>query len=34
MAERIPNARLKIIRGVGHACLLGDRVRLAEILSQ
>jgi pimeloyl-ACP methyl ester carboxylesterase len=33
MAERIPNARVKIIRGAGHACLLGDRVRLADILS-
>jgi pimeloyl-ACP methyl ester carboxylesterase len=34
MAELIPNARVKIVRGVGHACLLGDRVRLADILSE
>ncbi|HWP43285.1 MAG TPA: alpha/beta hydrolase [Blastocatellia bacterium] len=34
MAERIPNAQVKIIRGAGHACLLGSRVRLAEILSK
>ena len=32
MASRIPTATVKIIPGAGHACLLGDRVRLAEIL--
>jgi pimeloyl-ACP methyl ester carboxylesterase len=33
MAARMPNATLKIIKGAGHACLLGSRVRLAEILA-
>jgi pimeloyl-ACP methyl ester carboxylesterase len=32
MASRIPNAAVRIIPGVGHACLLGDRVRLADII--
>jgi 3-oxoadipate enol-lactonase len=34
MAARIPNAKIKIISGAGHACLLGNRVRLADILAQ
>ncbi|HEY7912753.1 MAG TPA: alpha/beta hydrolase, partial [Blastocatellia bacterium] len=32
MASRIPNAAVRIIPGVGHACLLSDRVRLADII--
>ena len=34
MAARIENAKVKIIKGVGHACLLGNRVRLAELLAE
>lgn len=34
MAARIPNATVKVINGAGHACLLGNRVCLAELLSQ
>lgn len=34
MAARIPNATVKIVEGAGHACLLGDRVRLAELLGE
>jgi len=34
MAERMANATVKIIRGAGHACLLGDRVRLDELLRE
>ena len=34
MAARMPNASVKIIEGAGHACLLGDRVRLAELLAR
>lgn len=34
MAARIPNAKVKIITGAGHACLLGNRVRLADILAE
>ncbi|HET9531774.1 MAG TPA: alpha/beta hydrolase, partial [Blastocatellia bacterium] len=34
MSARIPNAHVKIIKGVGHACLLGNRVRLSDILSE
>jgi pimeloyl-ACP methyl ester carboxylesterase len=34
MAARMPNATVKIIRGAGHACLLGSRVRLAELLAE
>jgi 3-oxoadipate enol-lactonase len=33
MAKRMPNSTVKIIRGAGHACLLGSRVRLAELLA-
>ena len=32
MATQMPNAIVKIIEGAGHACLLGDRVCLAELL--
>lgn len=34
MAERIPRATVRIIKGAGHACLLGNRVHLAEILAE
>jgi 3-oxoadipate enol-lactonase len=34
MAARMPNARVKIINGAGHACLLGGSVRLSEILAE
>ncbi|MCI0491047.1 MAG: alpha/beta hydrolase [Blastocatellia bacterium] len=34
MAERMPCATVKTIKGAGHACLLGNRVRLAEILDE
>jgi 3-oxoadipate enol-lactonase len=34
MAARMPNAIVRIIKGAGHACLLGDRVRLAELLAE
>lgn len=33
MAARMPNATVKIMKGTGHACLLGNRVRLAELLA-
>jgi 3-oxoadipate enol-lactonase len=33
MASRMPNATVKVIKGAGHACLLGSRVRLAELLA-
>jgi 3-oxoadipate enol-lactonase len=33
MAGRMPEAAVRIIKGAGHACLLGNRVRLAEILA-
>jgi pimeloyl-ACP methyl ester carboxylesterase len=32
MAERLPSAKVKIITDAGHACLLGDAVRLADLL--
>jgi pimeloyl-ACP methyl ester carboxylesterase len=34
MAARMPNAKVRIIKGAGHACLLGNRVRLAEMLAE
>lgn len=34
MAARMPNAAVRLIPGAGHACLLGDRVRLADILAE
>jgi pimeloyl-ACP methyl ester carboxylesterase len=33
MAARMPNARVKVIKGAGHACLLGSRVRLDNLLA-
>jgi 3-oxoadipate enol-lactonase len=34
MAARMPNARVRVIKGAGHACLLGGRVRLDELLAE
>jgi len=34
MAARMPNATIRIIKGAGHACLMGDRIRLADLLSE
>lgn len=34
MAARMPNAAVKVIKGAGHACLMGDRVNLAAILAE
>ena len=33
MAERVPRATVIRVKGAGHACLLGNRVHLAEILT-
>jgi len=33
MAARMPNARVKIVKGAGHACLLGNLARLDELLN-
>ncbi|HYV07436.1 MAG TPA: alpha/beta hydrolase [Blastocatellia bacterium] len=34
MAALMPNATVRLIPGAGHACLLGDRVRLSDILAE
>jgi pimeloyl-ACP methyl ester carboxylesterase len=34
MAARAPNADVKIIDGAGHACLLGNKVILADLLTE
>ena len=34
MASLMPNATVKIIKGAGHACLLGERVSLARLLHE
>jgi len=34
MAERLPNAKVRIITNAGHACLLGEAVRLADLLGE
>jgi pimeloyl-ACP methyl ester carboxylesterase len=34
MAERLPDAEVKIITNAGHACLLGDAVRLADLIHE
>ena len=34
MARRIPNAEVRVIRGAGHACLLGNRLRVADLLAR
>ena len=34
MAARMPNARVRVIEGGGHACLMGSRVRLDELLTE
>lgn len=32
MAARMPNASVKVLAGAGHACMLGDKLRLADFL--
>lgn len=34
MARRMPDAEVRVIKGAGHACLLGERVNLAQILCE
>ena len=34
MARRIPNSRMKALKGVGHASLLGNNVRIADLLAE
>ena len=34
MARRMPHAVVRVIEGAGHACLMGDRVNLAQILEE
>lgn len=34
MAALMPNARVCVIKGAGHACLLGNRVLLDEVLAR
>jgi len=34
MAERLPNAKVRIITNAGHACLLGEAVRLADLIRE
>src|SRR6185295_3296023 len=34
MAAWMPNATVRVIKGAGHACLMGDRVNLSEILAE
>jgi pimeloyl-ACP methyl ester carboxylesterase len=34
MAARIPGAEVKVINGAGHACLLGNKVILADLLAE
>ena len=33
MAAQMPNARVTVVKGAGHACLMGSRVRLDELLA-
>jgi pimeloyl-ACP methyl ester carboxylesterase len=33
MAARMPDSTVKVIKAAGHACLLGSRVRLADLLA-
>lgn len=34
MSARIPHSTVRIIEGAGHACLLGSRVQLSELLAE
>jgi pimeloyl-ACP methyl ester carboxylesterase len=34
MAARVADSEVRIIKGAGHACLLGDRVVLADIIAE
>ncbi len=34
MAALMPNSTVKVVKGAGHACLLGSRVRLADLLTE
>jgi pimeloyl-ACP methyl ester carboxylesterase len=34
MAARMPNARVRVVPGAGHACLLGDKVSICDLLDE
>jgi len=34
MASRMPNTTVRVIKGAGHACLLGNRVRVSDLLAE
>jgi pimeloyl-ACP methyl ester carboxylesterase len=34
MARRMPNAEVRVVKGAGHACLLGDRLRVSDLLAR
>jgi pimeloyl-ACP methyl ester carboxylesterase len=34
MSSRVPDATVKIVEGAGHACLLGNQVRLSQLLAE
>ena len=34
MAKQVPNAEVKVVKGAGHACLLGNKLRVADLLAR
>lgn len=34
MARRMPNAEVRVVKGAGHACLLGNKLRVADLLAR
>jgi len=34
MAARMPNATVRVVPGAGHACLLGDKVSVSDLLEE
>lgn len=34
MAEQMQDARVRVVKGAGHACLMGGLVRLDELLAE
>jgi pimeloyl-ACP methyl ester carboxylesterase len=34
MARLIPNATVEVIKGAGHACLLGDKLKISDLLAR
>jgi len=34
MARQMPNAEVRVVKGAGHACLLGNKLRVSDLLAR